>query len=277
MFSLFHAWRRRKLLRREIPQTWWRWIQRSFPQVDTLEKEERNRFLEHLKIAVWEKNWVGAQGFSLREEHQVIIATQAARMGRALPHSIFDGVAEWVIYEDDFVIPDDGFEDVPTQGQALPFGTVVLSWASILEGLDYPCLGFNPILHELAHILDLSNGYFDGTPLLHSGKDYSSWQRVLGQHFEAIRMRPEESFLDLYGANDEAEFFAVATEAFFEFPEEFKARAPDLFAELARYYRLSPLPNQRGCDCDGHCEEEEDSGPMEEVGMPLFQPKLTDY
>ena len=165
------------------------------------------------------------------------------------------------------VNPDDEVLPGPLHGEAHHFGTVVLSWSGVEEALQYPCSGYNPILHEMAHILDMSSGYFNGTPILHSGRDYEPWAQVCQKYYSAMRERPEESFLDLYGAGDESEFFAVATEAFFEIPDVVSYEAPDLFAELRRFYRIDPVIIP--CDCDTH-EWPEDE--YEEVGYPLIPP-----
>ena len=272
MFGLWKAFRRRKLLKRPVPETWIPFVEEYLFLHTEFSPEQKERFWDHLKVLLWEKHWVGAAGFELSERTRVIIAAQGARMGRGLPLSIFDRLQEFVIYGEDFIHPDDDFPDTPTHGEAHPFGTVVLSWPAVLEGLEYPCSGYSPVLHELAHILDLTNGYFDGTPLLHSGKDYQVWGEVFQKYFDQIRARPEESFLDLYGAGDEAEFFAVATESFFGIPEIVREAAPDLFELLAGYYRVEPVEME--CSCESHDrgshEEEEE---MEEVGMPLFFPK----
>lgn len=272
MFGLWKAYRRRKLLQRPLPVEWGPFVEEYFPPFEGLSEQEREGFLNHLKLLVWEKHWVPAGEFELTEEIQVIIAAQGARMARGLPLAVFDRLQEFVIYGEDFIHPDEEFPDAPTHGEAHPFGTVVLSWPAVLEGLEYPCRGYSPVLHELAHILDLNNGYFDGTPLLHSGKDYQRWGEVLQKYFDQIRERPEESFLDLYGAGDEAEFFAVATEAFFGVPQVVEEAAPELFDVLQNYYRVVPVEIE--CSCESHeFEEDLDEEDFEEVGMPLFRPK----
>ena len=272
MFGLWKTFRRRKLLKQPVPETWTPFVEEYLPILGELSEGERERFWNHLKVLLWEKHWVGAGEFDLQERTRVIIASQVARMARGLPLSVFDRLQEFVIYSEDFIHPDEDFPNTPTHGEAHPFGTVVLSWPAVLEGLDYPCSGYSPVLHELAHILDLTNGYFDGTPLLHSGKDYQPWGEVFQKYFDQIRARPEESFLDLYGASDEAEFFAVATESFFGIPEVVREAAPDLFALLKGYYRVEPRPIE--CSCESHdLEADEEQGEIEEVGMPLFYPK----
>lgn len=260
MFGFFRARKRRRLLKRDFPSHWEPIVDRWLPFAGGLSADEGRRLRDHLKLFVWEKHWVGAQGFEITEPMQVIIAGQAARLSRNLPLDAFDRLSELVLYSQEFLNPNDELE-LPTQGEAHHFGTVVLSWEGVLDGLAYPCEGYNPALHEFAHVLDYSSGYFDGTPVLHQGKDYEPWAEVLSLHFERLRLEPQESFLDVYGAEDEAEFFAVATEAFFEMPDVMAVEAPDLFEELRKYYRLDPVLVP--CFCTDH-EERDEEDPLEE-------------
>ncbi len=265
MFRLFKGARRRHTLAREIPPEWIDYVTEYLPIFDLLPPEEARTFLHHLKILVWEKHWVGAMDFELTERVQVIIAAQGARMARGLPENVFDRLSEFVVYGVDFVRPDDDLPG-PMLGEAHPFGTVVLSWPSVEESLRFPCVALNPVLHELAHILDMSSGYFDGTPVLHRGADYEPWATVFTKYFEAIRDRPEESFLDHYGATDASEFFAVAVEAFFDLPDLMAYEAPDLFELLRRYFRIDPIVIP--CTCESHDEDEE----VREMGRPFLLP-----
>ncbi len=267
MFGLIKKYRRRRLLERSIPELWIDAVTEHLPIVAYFSPPEARGFLSHLKILMWEKLWIGAQGFELDEHTKVTIAAQAARMARGLPLSVYDRHSEFVVYGEDFVHPDDELPG-PVHGEAHHFGTVVLSWPAVQEGLRYPCRGYNPVLHEMAHILDMSSGYFNGTPVLHHGSDYKPWATVCQYYFTAMRDHPEQSFLDLYGAGDESEFFAVATEAFFELPEIVSHEAPDLFAELRRYYGIDPMIIP--CDCESH--ESPEDGDYEEVGYPLIPP-----
>src|SRR5690606_22569025 len=122
-------------------------------------------------------------------------------------------------------------------GEAHDWGVVVLGWQAVLEGLDDPHDGYNTAFHEFAHVLDRSSGEFNGTPPLHSAKDYESWAQVMSTEFE--RLRREEGMgtypIDDYGAENEAEFFAVATEVFFEDPGRLRRETPALYRELAKF------------------------------------------
>jgi Mlc titration factor MtfA (ptsG expression regulator) len=119
---------------------------------------------------------------------------------------------------------------------------VVLSWPAVLEGLRRPCDGHDTALHEFAHVLDRASGAFDGTPVLDNRRDYQSWARVFSTSFQALRSGQwrERMVLRDYGAENEAEFFAVAVEAFFERPALMRRLLPELYAELRKYFRFDP-------------------------------------
>jgi Mlc titration factor MtfA (ptsG expression regulator) len=103
--------------------------------------------------------------------------------------------------------------------------------------------GRNLILHEFAHILDMEDGASDGTPILPGREQYASWVAVMEDEYERLRRDHalnRYSVLDHYGAKNPAEFFAVATEAFFEKPTVLANRHPELYAELRAFYRQDP-------------------------------------
>ena len=129
-------------------------------------------------------------------------------------------------------------------------GTVVLTWFSTLEGADGFKDGQNLVLHEFAHQLDLEDGQNDGAPVLKAGglfetRDrYRTWARVLSAEYEKLReasRNGEKTVLDKYGARNPAEFFAVATECFFERPWQLKQKHPELYDELKSYYEQDPI------------------------------------
>ena len=99
------------------------------------------------------------------------------------------------------------------------------------------------MLHEFAHQLDQEDGSADGAPILDRHSQYVAWARVLGGEYEQLRRvsrSGKESVLDQYGATNPAEFFAVATECFFEKPAQMRRKHPELYEELKEYYRQDP-------------------------------------
>jgi MtfA peptidase len=122
-------------------------------------------------------------------------------------------------------------------------GAVVVSWDAALRGALSANEGRSVVLHEFAHLLDAEAGGFDGAPLLPLRSMYERWTRVMRDEYAALRARTtadEATDLDPYGATSPAEFFAVATERFFQEPHSLRRDHPALFDELARYYRQDP-------------------------------------
>jgi len=120
---------------------------------------------------------------------------------------------------------------------------VVLSWDDVRAGAADIRDGHNVVLHEFAHQLDQEDGSADGAPILERRSQYSAWARVLGAEYERLRQarrQHRKSVLDTYGATNPAEFFAVATECFFEKPVQMKKKHPELYEELKEYYRQDP-------------------------------------
>jgi MtfA peptidase len=240
MFGLFRRWRRGKLFERELPDPWRELLSERFSFLDELADDELEHFHKHLKIFLWEKDWFGAHGLEVTDEMKLVIGGSAARLARNLPLDVYDRVREVGVYPSGFRPPDD--EAFHAAGMAHDFGTVLFSWDNVKRGIATPNDGYDTTLHEFAHMLDLNSGQFSGTPLLHNADDYHCWAEILSEHFERLRDNPDRhDIIREYGATNEAEFFAVATEAFFEKPKTLKRRAPELYEQLRQYYRVDPL------------------------------------
>jgi Mlc titration factor MtfA (ptsG expression regulator) len=129
-------------------------------------------------------------------------------------------------------------------GESWSFGNIVLSWKDILRDSENFREGRNVVFHEFAHQLDFESGSGQGAPILPRGASYAAWARVLGGVYESLvdsLGQDKPTVLDKYGASNPAEFFAVATEAFFLKPVELKARHPELYTQLRLYYRQDPV------------------------------------
>jgi len=128
-------------------------------------------------------------------------------------------------------------------GESWLSGTVVLAWDDVRHGIRNTDDGQDVVLHEFAHQLDQESGAGNGAPILHGRTSYASWARVLGQEYQELKKRSKKfkkTLMDKYGATNPAEFFAVATETFFEKPEKMKEKHPELYEELKKYYNLDP-------------------------------------
>jgi hypothetical protein len=141
-------------------------------------------------------------------------------------------------------------------GESWPHGAVVLAWDGAVAGAVELDKSRNLVIHEFAHQLDQEDGIVDGAPLLDGSSwsqtrhRYQTWAKVLSAEFQQLCRAAEdgrETILDTYGAQNPAEFFAVATESFFERPAKLKERHPELYAELKEFYRQDPLLYTPAC------------------------------
>ncbi|MBU3936010.1 MAG: zinc-dependent peptidase, partial [Proteobacteria bacterium] len=172
-----------------------------------------------------------------------------------LPHNYYRNVESILVYPSTVVPPPRQpgfFERVntpvgpshPLLGQAFnQRGPVILVWDTVLRDARHPEQGHNVVYHEFAHKLDMLSGSANGTPPLVDRGLLAEWVTVCSREFLRLRHLAEKgqkTFLDAYGATNEAEFFAVATETFFDRPLSLQKHAPDLYNVLTAYYRQDP-------------------------------------
>lgn len=227
------------MMKRSLPPEWTGWLEQHVPFYPELAGEMRERFLRYLRAFVWDKHFFGAGGLGITDEHRVVIAAAAVRLVLNLDLSYYDNLTEIIVYPHDYRHPD---SEAVIFGEAQKWGTVVLSWDAVLDGMANPRDGHDTALHEFAHVLDVADGAFDGTPELHRFGDYRTWARVMSDEFLKLRhdVPRRKTVLREYGATDEAEFFAVASETFFEKPRQLQEKAPELYDELCRFYQVEP-------------------------------------
>ncbi|MBW1807792.1 MAG: zinc-dependent peptidase [Deltaproteobacteria bacterium] len=235
MFGILRAIRRRKYRRLEFPSQWYAILEEKVPFYQAYSDEQRERFCTLVKIFVWEKHFIGAQGMEITDEVKVVIAASACRLILNLGIKYYNRLTEIVVYPYVYTHPD---QEGVIYGEAHAWGTVVLSWPAVMHGIQNPYDGEATGAHEFAHVLDRADGVFDGTPLLRTGAAYGPWVRVMSRHFLALQKRnkKQRKVLRMYGATNEAEFFAVATESYFEKPEKMKRLTPELYQVMLRFY-----------------------------------------
>lgn len=241
MYFLVDWWRRRRALREPFPEAWREILRRRVPFVARLDAEERERFERKLIVFVRTKYFEGARGMEIDDEVRVVISAAAARLVMNLPDEHYARLVEIIVYRSHMKHEHD--PHVAVLGRAIGPGTVVLSWEAVLHGLADDADGLDTATHELAHALDAADGAFDGTPDLATHAAYAPWTVVMSEAYEKLRRQhrfESRAVLRDYGATNEAEFFAVATEAFFEKPVQMRKRHPELYEVLKGYYRNDP-------------------------------------
>jgi Mlc titration factor MtfA (ptsG expression regulator) len=252
MLSFFKSRRREELRAEPLPTEWRRTIERNVPIVLRLPPADQQELYGHVQIFVAEKHFEGAGGLELTDEIRVTIAAQACLLLLHRDTDYYPLLKSIIVYPSTYVVPgehsigggvwEEG-EDELLGHTSRKLSALVLAWDSTLHGARDVRDGENVVFHEFAHQLDFESGDSNGTPLLGSNQQYASWARVLGAEYERLRRVSVEgrpSVLDEYGAENPAEFFAVATEAFFERPVELRAKHAALYEELRTFYQQDP-------------------------------------
>ena len=240
MLGFFRKLRRRRLARDPFPEEWVPILEGSVPFYSTLSAELQIRLRDLLKVFAREKYFTGVEGIEITDEVKVVISACASRLVLHLDLSYYDGLTEIIVYPYVYKHPDS--EQAILGESSAMRGTVVLSWPAVLEGIADPRDGHDTALHEFAHALDAGDGVYDGTPPLKARSHYRPWALIMSDHYLKLRgnNKDERKVLDSYGATNEAEFFAVATESYFEKPVQMRDRTPDLYEELQLFYGGDP-------------------------------------
>jgi Mlc titration factor MtfA (ptsG expression regulator) len=250
MLEALKNWRRERILRRSnLDEGEWRAVLDRYPFTRALSAEERARLRERVVLFLHEKSIVGAGGLMVRDEMRTCIAAQACMLIINLDLDYYRGWVEVIVYPDEFIaeydyVDEDGVAhhvEEPMTGESWLEGPVILSWADAqLRGGDS---GYNVVIHEFAHKIDMLNGDANGFPPLHPGMDRAAWSHAFGAAYEDFRgrvARGEPAAIDPYAAEHPAEFFAVLSEAFFETPAAVLGEYGEVYRQLAAFYRQDP-------------------------------------
>lgn len=251
IFRAWKNWRRNKIRQRPIPEIWEDIIERRVPYFRILPEDDKGELLNHIKIFLAEKHFEACGGLKLTEEMKIVIAAQACILLLHRDSDYFPKLESILIYPHPFSAKTQhrltgavvtGGNEIRV-GESWHFGTVILAWDDVLAGARDIHDGHNVVLHEFAHQLDEEDGAANGAPRLEMTSQYIAWARILSAEFKELNeewQHGHKSVMDQYGATNPAEFFAVATETFFEKPEQLKKKHPALYAELQLFYKQDP-------------------------------------
>jgi Mlc titration factor MtfA (ptsG expression regulator) len=241
----------RAVARRAIPEAIWRLTLARYPFLAWRDADDLAELRRLSSLFLDSKEFSGAHGLEVGDDMAVAIAAQACLPVLRLGLRPYDGFVGIVVQPDEVqvrreVVDDDGivheYDDV-LAGEAMEGGPVMLSWHDVSQAGESAEWGYNVVVHEFAHVLDMGDGIADGIPPLASAAERQRWQRVLMADYDAFCERidaGEETTLDPYGAESPEEFFAVASEAFFVMPQGMRAEHPALYELLAGFYRQDP-------------------------------------
>ena len=234
-----------------LPDTLWQETLAGLPFISRLNVDEKSRLKELTEAFLREKEFTCADDLELTDAMCVSIAVQGCLPILNLGLESYRDWVGLIVYPDEFIIPrtvEDEFgivheyDDVAS-GEAWEGGPLIISWSDA----QMAGKGYNVVIHEFAHKLDMLNGEANGIPPLPPGLLHQEWEETLLSAYEDFcarvdeaEERGEDTLIDPYAAENPSEFFAVLSETFFETPDNLRQEYPALYELFVRFYRQDP-------------------------------------
>jgi MtfA peptidase len=248
---LLPRWRLRRALTKPMPREFVAILERNIAVYGSMPAPLQAQLQRIVLQFLHQKKFVGCEGLEITDEMRVTIAGQASLLLLNRPSRVYPALHAVLVYPSAFLVPR---PEIDAAGVVTPMargllgeswsdGRVILAWDHVRRGGREPAEGQNVVLHEFAHQLDSESGSNNGAPFLGNLDSYRSWAEVLSRDFANLRadaMVAQPSVIDHYGATSPAEFFAVATETFFEKPYQLAEHHAELYDQFLRYYRVDP-------------------------------------
>jgi Mlc titration factor MtfA (ptsG expression regulator) len=248
----FKKRRRNRIANQQFPLQWLKILKTNVPLYNRLPAEDKAELHRHILIFLAEKRFEGCGGLEITDEIKVVIAAQACVLLLHRNTDYYPGLSSILVYPHAFIarraehLAAGVIVEGPQVllGESWHHGAVVLSWDNVKHGAADVNDGNNVVFHEFAHQIDSSSGKGDSSIVLKNTSSFIAWARVMRTDYEKLRLAAQQNqptLLNQYGAVNPAEFFAVATEFFFEKPKELKKIHPDLYNELSNFYHQNPI------------------------------------
>lgn len=247
MFGYIKNWRRQRLIRQSrITQAQWQAAYDRLPLLRHLSNKEKQALRDLVVLFLHEKSFSATHGLVLSRHMVLIIALQACLPILHLGLDWYEGWSEIIVYPEGFAPERTVMDEYGVMhhtrdalsGEAWQQGPVVLSWSDAQHAAELD--GYNVVIHEFAHKLDMLNGAANGFPPLHAEMDAAAWAKDFSAAFSDFQARIETGVstdIDAYAATSPAEFFAVISEVFFERPEVVAHAYPAVYKNLTQFYR----------------------------------------
>jgi len=243
-------WRDRKIARAPFTPAHWQAAWALVPAARRLDPDTRARLRDLAILFLDDKRVEGVHGLVVDEVVRLVIALHACLLVLNLGLRWYRGWRSIVVYPDEFLATGEHVDDAgvvhvvrrPLTGESWHNGPVILAWSEIADPPGDP--GYNVVIHEFAHKLDMLDGAANGCPPLHSGMDRAQWARVMQEAFDDLAARDERREplpVDPYATESPDEFFAVVSELFFGDPGQLESAYPPVYRQLAAFYRQDPL------------------------------------
>lgn len=243
---------RNKIGNTPFKKAWRKIIQQRMPYFRQMPVDLQLQLKQRIQVFLAEKKFIGCNGVKITDEIRITVAAQACLLLLNRKTDFYPKLQSILVYPRAFVKSQqskDASGVLFTQktvlaGESWDYGKVVLSWQDTLAGAQIPDDGHNVVIHEFAHQLDQETGRANGAPMLEKGQSYQCWSEVFSKQFKQLQHNVHNntpSLFDYYGATNPAEFFAVASEVFFEQAKKLNKEHPNLYKQLKQYYQVDPI------------------------------------
>ena len=243
--------RRDKIKSQPFPKEWRQILKRNVPFFYSMPTDLQLQLKQHVLVFLAEKDFQGFEGVEITDEIRVTIAAQACLLLLNRKTNYYRKLKSIYVYPAAFVAHHETKDSAGVlqnkprvlSGESWELGKVILSWKDSKHGAQVFNDGHNVVIHEFAHQLDQETGAANGAPFLRH-RNRECWSHVLAKEFEKLQRkahRGEDTLLDHYGATNPAEFFAVASEVFFERPVALKRQHSALYSQLMGFYHINPV------------------------------------
>lgn len=245
------AFQRKRIAQQPFPERWLVIITRNVAIYHYLNPDQQNELQGHIQIFLKEKQFIGCLGLPVTEEMKVTIAAIACLLLFNRWHTYFPNLRSILVYPNAYIASETINDGLVVQerrtirlGESWTKDRLVLAWSQVEQDINQWQDGHNVVLHEFAHQLDQEEGKTAGVPILLRQSDFDLWSKVMSKAYLELCDRLEQNkktIINSYGATSPAEFFAVATETFFEKPSALMKEYPDLYSLFEYYYHLNPV------------------------------------
>ena len=245
-------WLRRRPAAPVVPDALWQEVLAQFPFLADRSEADLVRLRQLATQFLASKEFHGANGFVITDAVALAVAAQAVLPVLRLGLAWYDDFVGIVVHPGEVLArrtttDDSGVVhhyDEVLAGEAMHQGPVMLSWSDVAGAGAAAADGYNVVIHEFVHKIDMRDGAADGCPPLPSAAARRRWLETMQAEYDAFRERVviaerfggEPTWLDPYGAQAIDEFFAVACEAFFVSRPRFEAEFPRLAPLLADFF-----------------------------------------
>jgi Mlc titration factor MtfA (ptsG expression regulator) len=259
MLRSLRQWRRQRSIARMRPgDALWRQTLERVPFLAELPAQDLERLRDLAALFLDQKSLQGAGGYEMDDATRVVIAAQACLPVLNLGVDCYRDWVEVIVYPDEFVPEREHVDEAgvvhrvrePLAGESWLQGPVILSAADI-EPAWSGRWAVNVVIHEFAHKLDMLDGDTNGLPPLHAGMDREAWRAAFQAAYRNLQRRARQGLptaIDTYATESPGEFFAVASEAFFQSPRALQGAYPDVYQQLAAFYRQDPARRTAAID-----------------------------